>query len=67
MRRDFRRHVLHYLGIAERKIAHSFSSSALTHSHAISLRSAEGGLTMLTHSVDTSLLIFQGEQSVTQL
>lgn len=34
---------------------------------AMSQASAEGVLIVLTHSVDTSVLIFQGERPVTQL
>lgn len=41
-------------------------ASILKDSHGISQRLAEGIMTVLTHSVDTSLRIFRGEWPVTQ-
>ena len=60
--------MLHNSGMmmAERKGVHSFSSSAaLAGSYVMSERSAEGVCIVLTHGVDTSVLIFQGERPVT--
>lgn len=51
----------------EKRVHSFFSSAAPTGSHVMSERSAEGVLIVLTHGVDTSVLIFQGERPVTLL